>query len=115
MGPGCQTVTRVAPDKVVGVWKDGRLGVFLANASYGASAVGTKNSGEAGKNEGYAPLMIEVVKFFKTGKPPVSAEETLEIMAFMEAADESQRQNGAPVSLESVMKKAEEEAAKAGR
>jgi hypothetical protein len=115
MGPQCKTVTRVAPDKVVGMWKDGRLGVMLANTSYGAVAVGTKKSGDAGKNEGYAPLMIAVVKFFKTGKPPVSAEETLEIMAFMEAADESQRQDGAPVSLESVMKKAEEQAAKEGR
>ena len=82
------------PDKVVGVWKDGRLGVFLANTGYGALAVGTKKSGEAGKNEGYAPLMIEVVKFFKTGKPPVSPEETLEILAFMEAADQSQARTG---------------------
>ncbi len=115
LGPGCQTVTRVAPDKVVGVWKNGRLGIFLANAGYGASVVGTKKSGEAGKEEGYAPLLVEIVKFFKTGKPPVNAEETLEIMAFMEAADASQRQSGAPVSLESVLKKAEEQASKAGR
>ena len=56
--------------------------------------------------------MVEIVKFFKTGKPPVTAEETLEILAFMEAADESKRQGGAPVSLESVMKKAEEQIAK---
>jgi hypothetical protein len=37
---------------------------------------------------------------------PVSPEETLEIYAFMEAADESKRKNGTPVSLEAVIKKA---------
>jgi hypothetical protein len=37
---------------------------------------------------------------------PVSPEETLEIYAFMEAADESKRNNGASVSLETVIKKA---------
>jgi hypothetical protein len=49
------------------------------------------------------------VKFFKTGKPPVSARETLEIFAFMEAADESKRQGGCPVTLEAVMEKARKE------
>ena len=44
-------------------------------------------------------------------KSPVSAEETIEIFAFMEAADESKRQGGAPVSLASVMAKAKAEAA----
>ena len=46
------------------------------------------------------------LKFFKTGKPPVSEADTLEIFAFMEAADESKRQDGKPVTLESVMEKA---------
>ena len=55
----------------------------------------------AGKFEGYEPLLVEIVKFFKTGKPPVAAEETLEILAFMEAADKSKQQGGRPVKLES--------------
>ena len=54
----------------------------------------------------------EMVQFFKTGKAPVSAEETTDIFAFMEAADESKRQGGAPVTLESVLKKARAENAK---
>jgi hypothetical protein len=33
-------------------------------------------------------------------------EQTLEIYAFMEAADESKRQGGGPVTLESVLAKA---------
>ena len=49
---------------------------------------------------------MEIARFFRTGKPPVSPEETLEIYAFMEAADESKRQGGVPVSIESVLAKA---------
>ena len=59
-----------------------------------------------GSYDGYAPLVVEIVKFFRTGKPPVSAEETLEIYAFMEAADESKRQGGIRVSISDVLAKA---------
>jgi hypothetical protein len=59
---------------------------------------------------GYEPLVVEICKFFKTHQPPVSAEETIEIFAFMEAADESKRQGGAPVTLESVLTKAKAKA-----
>jgi hypothetical protein len=110
MGPGCKTVTRVAPDKVVGVWKDGRQGTFVGKEAYGATVEGSLKTGDAGTYEGYGPLVVEIAKFFESGKPPVAAEETLEILAFMEAADESKRQNGAPVELESVMKAAEKKA-----
>ena len=106
MGPGCKTVTRAAPDKVVGVWADGRTGTFVGREGYGAEVVGTKRSGSAGNYEGYKPLVVEIARFFKTSRPPVSAEETLEILAFMEAADQSKVAGGAPVSIESVMKQA---------
>ncbi len=115
MGPGCETVTRVGPEKVLGVWKGGRRGTFVANQKgYGAKVEGSRGSGNAGTYEGYVPLLVEIVKFFKTGKPPVSAEETLEILAFMEAADESKRHNGEPVTIESVMKKAERQIGEQG-
>ena len=52
----------------------------------------------------YSPLLKDVVKFFQTRVAPVSPEETVEIMAFMEAADESKRRGGAPVSIADVMK-----------
>ncbi len=54
---------------------------------------------------------MEINRFFKTGKPPVTAEQTLEIFAFMEAADESKRRGGIPVTLDSVMQKARQAAA----
>ena len=120
MGPGCENVSQAEPEKVVGQWKDGRQGAFVDNNHgkrkpvYGATVEGTKRSGDASKSEGYAPLLVAIVKFFKSGKPPVDPAETLEIMAFMEAADQSRQQGGAPVSIESVMKKAKEQLARQG-
>ncbi len=109
MGTGCETVTRgtTAEGKieVVGIWAGNRKGVFRESAKYGGKAVGEKGEMEVGAYDGYAPLVVEIVKFFQTGKPPVAKEETLEILAFMEAADESKRQGGKPVSVKDVLKK----------
>jgi predicted dehydrogenase len=115
MGTGCVSVTRVqtaGTDLAVGVWQDGRIGSFRGirdgQRGYGSTVFGTKGIVQGGGFDGYEPLLVEIVRFFKTGKPPVSAEETLEIFAFMEAADESKRQGGRPVMLESVMQQARE-------
>lgn len=119
MGTGCISVTRVyteGSDIATGVWEGGRIGTFRGirdgRRGYGATVFGTKGIVQGGGFDGYEPLIVEIVKFFKTGKPPVSEAETLEIFAFMEAADESKRQGGCPVTLESVMKKALQEADK---
>src|SRR5438270_750249 len=76
---------------------------------YGTVIFGDKgNLNTIGYVGGYKPLVVEIARFFRSGKAPVSAEETTEIFAFMEAADESKRQGGAPVTLESVLSKARE-------
>jgi len=112
MGPGCQNVRRVhTPDEdvAVGLWKNGRIGIFRGQRdgrAYGALVFGTRGVRATDRFEGYGPLVVEIAKFFTTGKPPVSAEETIEMFAFMEAADESRRRGGSPVSLAEVMKKA---------
>ena len=113
MGSGCVSVTRVhteGTDMAVGVWQDGRIGTFRGirngQRGYGSTVFGTKGIVPGGGFDGYEPLIVEIVRFFKTGKPPVTAEETLEIFAFMEAADESKRRGGSPVTLDSVMKQA---------
>lgn len=113
MGTGCESVTRIrteGTDVAVGVWEGGRIGTFRGirdgQRGYGATVFGTKGIVQGGGFDGYEPLIVEIVKFFKTGKPPVSEAETLEIFAFMEAADESKRQGGRPISLQSVMEKA---------
>jgi hypothetical protein len=51
----------------------------------------------------YTPMLWEIVPFFRTGVPPVSLEGTIEIYAFMEAADESKRRGGSPISVEEVL------------
>ena len=98
--------TRPARTLPWAVWKDGRVGSFRGLRSgkpdYGATVYGSKANVCGGKYNGHEPLVVEIVKFFKTGKSPVSAEETIEIYAFMEAADESKRQGGRPVSVQSV-------------
>jgi hypothetical protein len=116
MGTGCDTVTRVTTqdtDVVVGKWKDGRIGTYRGlrggKAQFGGVAFGSKSILSFGaEGGGYRPLLVEVAKFFQTGKPPVSAEETIEIIAFMEAADESKRRGGVPVSIADVIAKAKE-------
>lgn len=111
MGPGCETVARVGPEEVLGHWKDGREGRFLAKKDYGAEVEGTESKGSAGRYEGYKPLCVEICKFFTTGKPPVSPEETIELFAFMEAADVSKAQGGKPVSIADVLEAAKKKAA----
>jgi Oxidoreductase family, NAD-binding Rossmann fold len=113
LGTGCQSVSRTqtkSTELVAGVWAGGRVGTFrgIRNGpyKYGGTVFGTKGNGPIGDSGSYEPLLVEIVKFFKTGKPPVSADETLEIYALMEAADESKRQGGKPITIESVLAKA---------
>jgi hypothetical protein len=118
MGPGCKTVQRTNTkdtDIVTGVWNDGRVATFRgirgdAKADYGAVAFGTKGIETIPGFGGYEPLVVEIARFFRTGKAPVSAEETTEMFAFMEAADESKRNHGAAVTIDSVMRAALKEA-----
>ena len=119
MGTGCEAVSRVSTpgyDVAVGQWKDGRIGTFRGirqgGSGYGGTAFGEGGVGPIGPYGGYRPLVVEILKFFRTGVAPVSPEETIEIFAFMEAADESKRQGGKLITIESVLTKANEEAAK---
>jgi hypothetical protein len=57
-------------------------------------------------------LLTEIIRFFQTGKPPVESEDTLEMCAFMEAADESKRRKGASVDLEGIWDQGRKEAQK---
>jgi len=103
MGTGCQTVQRqTTPDgkiEVVGTWSGGRRGVFREDQNFHGLAKGEKGETAAGSFDGYEPLVAAIMKFFQTGVAPVKAEETIEIIAFMEAADESKNKGGAQVKL----------------
>jgi predicted dehydrogenase len=109
MGPGCESVTRISgkdQDTIVGRWKDGRIGTVNAArpySDYGAIVFEgrqtVENHPKAAAATDYHPLVEEIVKFFQAGKPPVSNDETLEIFAFMDAAQRSKEQGGKPMLL----------------
>ncbi|MBE7539361.1 MAG: Gfo/Idh/MocA family oxidoreductase [Opitutaceae bacterium] len=111
LGTGCQTVVRThAPDVdvVTGRWADGRVATFQgyrdANAGYGFKALLKTGVINDDLKADYAPLVREIVSFFQTRKAPVSHDEMIEVLAFMEAADESKRQGGSPVSISDVLR-----------
>ena len=109
MGAGCESVVRTSTrdfEQVTGVWSGGRIGTFrgirAGGSGYGGTAFGSKSIASLGEYGGYRPLVLEIVKFFRTGQPPVSAEETIDLYAFMEAADESKRQGFVPVKIADI-------------
>ncbi len=115
MGKDCQTVQRrhtQNTDHVVGIWDNDRIGTYRGirkgKVTHSGVAYGLNEILPAGSfnDVGHRPLVIDMLKFFKTGISPVSIEETLAIHVFMEAADESKRQGGAPVSIQAILAKA---------
>ena len=94
-------------DVIVGRWKGGRIGTVRALRPYseygavafrkGAKEQTFKLAGEP--RGGYAPLVQEIVKFFESGKVPVANSETLEIFAFLDAAQRSKEAGGKPMTL----------------
>lgn len=107
MGTGCETVTRVVgkdSDEITCKWKDGRVGSVRSLRPYGGYGAvlyrkDTVVQSPAKPKAGYEPLVQEIVKFFQTKTPPVPNEETLEIFAFMDAAQRSKAAGGAPMKL----------------
>ncbi len=113
MGSGCVSVTRTTTPSesvVTGLWTGERTGTLQAIHE---GAMGYKlirfgdNQITEQKSEGdYTPMLREIVKFFETKQPPISPKQTLEIYAFMAAAEESKHRDGARVTLREVMVKA---------
>ncbi|HXI51311.1 MAG TPA: Gfo/Idh/MocA family oxidoreductase [Candidatus Saccharimonadales bacterium] len=112
LGRGCETVVRTTTpdtDVITGTWSGGRVGTLHAiknGATPNKTMVfGTKAVAEQKGSGDYAPLVREIMQFFRTGVAPVTPEETIELFAFMEAADESKRQGGAVVRIQDVLRK----------
>jgi len=107
LGPGCTEVSRVSGasmDEVTCRWKDGRVGTVRALRPYGDYGAVVFLEKEVVQTPpkpkfSYRSLLVEVIKFFQTGKPPVSNEETLEIFAMMDAAQRSKAAGGKPTTL----------------
>lgn len=118
MGTGCKSVVRIFnndTDISVGRWSENRIGVNRAmrtgrrgrgGTTYGdKEIISFKRDASLDKNNVYAPYK-KMIDFFSTGIVPVTSEETLEVLAFMEAAEESRLTGGKEVEIESMMKRA---------
>jgi predicted dehydrogenase len=109
LGPGCESVSMTSQpeaDIVVGRWKNGGLGTVHVLRPYGPfGAVVFHGKQQVLQSDpklskvDYLPMLERVVEFFRTGKSPVPAAETLEMFAFMDAAQRSKDSGGAPVKL----------------
>lgn len=112
MGRGCESVTRVQTDfseQVTGTWSGGRVGTFRGirehthQTGFGVTIFAKTGIKQISSGSDYGPLLVQIASFFKTKHPPIAPGVTLEIFAFMAAADESKRKGGAPVRLSEVI------------
>lgn len=108
-GKGCQQVTAVSNgdrDLVVGVWSDGRVGTIRGNrkgnAAFGALVHRERATAyvdvSADDKPFYASMLEHIITMFRTGETPIDPAETIEIIRFIEAANES-RKDGRTVYL----------------
>jgi len=105
MGTGCKAVQCYRTDTlhhVTGIWADGRLATVRGSREgahdFGATVVfesGIKHTLFSREIPIYAQLLRQIVPFFQGGPAPVPVQETLEIMAFIEAAIISEREGRA--------------------
>lgn len=119
MGTGCRSVSRFRTEETefcIGTWEGGRIGTFRglrsSEHSYGGTVFAEKKIEYLPMVSGYDPLVKAIALFFATGRSPVPQEETIEIYAFMSAADKSKAQGGKPVLVADVLAEARAEAAK---
>ncbi len=109
MGTGCKWVERTFTndtDLVIGMWDEDRIGTFRGirkgKGGYGAVVYAEDGIEYLNKFDGYNGLLHEIIKFFETKKPPVAIQETLEIFAFMEAAEQSKHLNGERIYMNTI-------------
>lgn len=109
MGQGCKTVQTFNTEKIdliVGMWHGGRIGTIRGNRT-GAGNFGctvttgkiTKAGFASGEVPYYALMLNKIIPFFQTGKSPIDIEESLEIIAFLDAASQSLAGGGKAVNI----------------
>ncbi|MBB6735163.1 Gfo/Idh/MocA family protein [Cohnella zeiphila] len=111
LGTGCRCVRASGSgdaETIVGVWSDGTVGTIRGSRSGGfpfAAAIARERSSSfaniaSEEKPFYASLLEQVMEMFRTGVPAVGMSETLEIIRFVEAANQSRENGGGPVELE---------------
>ncbi|UNK18936.1 Gfo/Idh/MocA family oxidoreductase [Paenibacillus sp. N3/727] len=109
MGRGAREVFAVSTETeelITGVWQDGRIGTVRGSRrGSGKFTALIHRSGEsryidagASDKPWYASLLEQVIMMFTERRAVLPAEETLEIISFLEAAEKS-RQSGCKVQL----------------
>jgi predicted dehydrogenase len=103
MGAGCRSVRcthNSDAEVVVATWSDGRVGTMRGTRQgahdYGVTVFGSEKVEQARYSRTvpmYGQLLQQILPFFQGGPAPVTFEETLEIMAFMQAALISSQEN----------------------
>ena len=108
MGQGCRQVRCIADDcgaVAVGTWAEGKTGIARAMKKgphgYGLTVWREKGVHTSTVEGGtiYGGLLASIMKFVRTGISPVSIDESVEVIAFLEAANESMARDGAPVAV----------------
>ena len=108
MGPGCEQVWCVftpGAEIAVGRWSDGRLGTVRGTRegghSYGYTAFCEKAVRPTTIDAGfiYRELLKAISHMFQTGEPPFALSESVEVVAFIEAALKSAHHYGAPAPI----------------
>jgi len=110
MGPGCKSVSvrsTADADNISGIWQDGRVGSLYGYRNRKVSTFGAVVYTSAGVEQGvslnvppqYALLLKNVLEFFRTGKSPIAAAESVEVIAFLEAANAA-RESGKDVEIQ---------------
>ena len=110
MGRGCRSVRCVSNDSfdlITGVWADGRIGSVHCNRTgnyeYHGLVHFEKNSvhinGQTEEKGFFTCLAETVVEFFRTGQAPIDPEETIELIRFIECANESRANDAREVLL----------------
>lgn len=104
MGPGCVRVSctfEKGAELVTGTWQDGRVGsvrgLRSGGSSYGFVAFADKGVQHVTVDTSvvYRELLKRIVPFFETKTAPVPIAETVELIAFIEAALKSANNHGA--------------------
>jgi len=119
LGTGCESVTATQTqyyEQVTGIWAGGKVGTLrgireaAGKSGFGVTLFAQKQITQSSIGSDKMALMRQIARFFKTGVPPVKPETTLEIFAFMEAAEASKKAGGESIIIKNLMKASRKQA-----